>query len=62
MLTFHYILNIKKTPVFADKMQVPTNNVIDFKLVFGSTVFGIGWGLGGICPGPAVNLYCQFSL
>ena len=37
-------------------MQMPTNQLIDKKLVFGSALFGIGWGLGGICPGPGIVL------
>eukprot|EP00980_Cylindrotheca_fusiformis_P021131 scaffold8114_cov126-Cylindrotheca_fusiformis.AAC.17 len=35
---------------------IPTNTVIDFQLVFGATCFGIGWGIGGLCPGPALFL------
>lgn len=57
VLSFHYIINKKKIPVFAEKMELPTNKNIDFKLIFGSVIFGIGWGLGGLCPGPALNLY-----
>ena len=37
-------------------MQMPTNQLIDKKLVFGSALFGIGWGLAGICPGPGIVL------
>ena len=37
-------------------MQMPTNQLIDKKLVFGSALFGIGWGLAGICPGPGMVL------
>ncbi|HWV91304.1 MAG TPA: DUF6691 family protein, partial [Burkholderiales bacterium] len=35
-------------------MQLPTSRDIDARLVAGSTVFGIGWGLAGFCPGPAL--------
>ncbi len=35
-------------------MQLPTLKTIDRKLVLGSMAFGIGWGLGGLCPGPAL--------
>jgi uncharacterized membrane protein YedE/YeeE len=35
-------------------MQLPTNARIDRRLLLGSLVFGIGWGLAGYCPGPAI--------
>ena len=35
-------------------MQLPTRRDIDARLVAGSAVFGIGWGLAGFCPGPAL--------
>jgi uncharacterized protein len=34
--------------------NVPENNLITDKLVIGSLIFGMGWGLGGVCPGPAI--------
>ena len=37
-------------------MQIPTIRAIDKRLALGSVVFGIGWGLAGICPGPAIVL------
>ena len=37
-------------------MQMPTVTQIDKRLIIGSAVFGIGWGLAGICPGPALVL------
>ncbi|WP_369310397.1 DUF6691 family protein [Providencia rettgeri] len=37
-------------------LQIPTNQKIDKKLVIGSALFGLGWGLAGICPGPALLL------
>ncbi|PTR16492.1 hypothetical protein C8R31_102507 [Nitrosospira sp. Nsp2] len=38
------------------KMQIPDSRVIDRRLVLGSLAFGIGWGMAGICPGPALVL------
>ena len=35
-------------------MQLPTTRTIDARLVGGSLLFGIGWGLAGFCPGPAI--------
>ena len=37
-------------------MQIPTIRAIDKRLALGSVVFGTGWGLAGICPGPAIVL------
>lgn len=41
-------------PVFAPKFSVPTSRTIDTRLVGGSAVFGIGWGLSGYCPGASI--------
>jgi uncharacterized membrane protein YedE/YeeE len=44
-------------PIFAAQHLWPTRSDIDGPLVFGSVLFGTGWGLAGLCPGPAlVNL------
>lgn len=43
-----------KTLLPWEQWRVPTSRTIDWRLVLGSAVFGIGWGLGGICPGPAL--------
>jgi len=42
-------------PVFAESFQVPGNRRIDARLAIGAIVFGIGWGLVGLCPGPAIS-------
>lgn len=36
------------------KWNVPTRSDVDWKLVGGALIFGVGWGLAGVCPGPAV--------
>jgi len=42
------------TPVFGEKFALPDRTDIDAPLIIGSTLFGIGWGIAGLCPGPAV--------
>lgn len=39
--------------------QVPQNRKLDRRLIAGSLIFGVGWGLAGICPGPALVLLGQ---
>jgi uncharacterized protein len=41
-------------PFFADRFDFPTSQIVDAKLVSGAALFGIGWGITGICPGPAI--------
>ncbi|UCI06792.1 DUF6691 family protein [Mesorhizobium sp. B1-1-8] len=41
-------------PLLADRFYLPENSRIDAPLVIGSAIFGLGWGLGGFCPGPAI--------
>jgi uncharacterized membrane protein YedE/YeeE len=41
-------------PMFETGFTLPTRNDIDPSLVLGSGLFGIGWGFGGYCPGPAL--------
>lgn len=42
-------------PAFAPRFEVPTNPRPDARLLFGAALFGIGWGLAGLCPGPALS-------
>ncbi len=41
-------------PLFAEKFSLPERQDLDGKLIGGAILFGIGWGLAGICPGPAI--------
>ncbi|TRD22431.1 DUF6691 family protein [Palleronia caenipelagi] len=43
----------RPAPVLDTAFQVPNSRVIDRPLLIGSALFGIGWGIGGFCPGPA---------
>ena len=42
------------SPLFDSRFHFPTRKDVDRKLVAGAAVFGIGWGLGGFCPGPGI--------
>lgn len=44
----------RERPVFASSFQVPGNRSVDTRLAIGAVLFGIGWGLVGLCPGPAI--------
>ncbi|MEN1729312.1 MAG: DUF6691 family protein, partial [Pseudomonadota bacterium] len=41
-------------PRFHDRFELPTNQQIDSRLMAGAALFGVGWGLYGYCPGPAI--------
>ena len=53
-VTFRIILN-RPTPMFANKFELPSKVDLDGKLIFGAAIFGIGWAISGLCPGPAIS-------
>ena len=50
----HYIFKKKSRPILAKNFISIENKNIDKKLLIGSGLFGTGWGLAGLCPGPAI--------
>lgn len=50
----HRIAATRIAPLFDDRFHLPTSKDIDRRLVVGAVLFGVGWGLGGYCPGPAI--------
>ena len=54
MIGYGLVLRLR-APVFADQFHLPASTAIDARLIGGSALFGIGWGLGGFCPGPAMT-------
>ncbi|XBQ16697.1 MAG: DUF6691 family protein [Oceanicaulis sp.] len=45
----------RERPLFEAKFQVPALTTLDAKLLGGAAIFGLGWGLAGFCPGPAIT-------
>lgn len=56
------MIRIRKISVFGDQLFNPSNSVIDWKLILGALCFGLGWGIGGICPGPVLVLFPVFQV
>jgi uncharacterized protein len=51
-LGYRFVLK-RKQPIFDSQFHMPKAKHIDAPIVVGPAIFGIGWGLGGFCPGPA---------
>ncbi len=50
----YQIIFKRSAPLFATSFRLPTSQDIDVKLLGGAALFGLGWGLTGFCPGPAI--------
>ena len=46
----------RQAPLFDTRFHEPASKAIDTRLVGGAALFGVGWGMSGICPGPAISL------
>jgi uncharacterized membrane protein YedE/YeeE len=53
MLSFRFVLR-RGSPVLADTFQLSNLRQVDARLLGGAALFGIGWGIAGYCPGPAL--------
>jgi uncharacterized protein len=50
----YQIIFKRNAPLFATSFRLPTSKDIDAKLLGGAALFGLGWGISGFCPGPAI--------
>jgi uncharacterized membrane protein YedE/YeeE len=48
--------------MYKTKIPMPTMKDVDFPLIAGSALFGIGWGIAGYCPGPAITALSTLSM
>ena len=51
---FAWLARKRRSPLFARSFHLPRSNAIVLPLVAGAVIFGVGWGLSGLCPGPAL--------
>ncbi len=52
---YKFVIKPRKRALSGNEMCIPEQTKVDSKLVSGSALFGLGWGIAGICPGPAVT-------
>jgi uncharacterized membrane protein YedE/YeeE len=54
LVAFHFVLK-RERPLLSPSFSLSTSKVIDGRLLIGAAIFGIGWGIYGYCPGPAIS-------
>jgi hypothetical protein len=52
--TLHLFIKKRATPRFGKEFFLPKNKKLDRSLLIGSAIFGVGWGISGLCPGPGI--------
>ncbi|WP_310620754.1 DUF6691 family protein [Flexibacterium corallicola] len=61
-LPFFWLARKMDKPVASEGFKLPSKIDADWRLVAGSAIFGIGWGVGGLCPGPAITSLGLFTV
>ena len=52
---FFYFLKNREVSTLGIEIELPAKQKVDKRLLIGSTLFGVGWGLVGLCPGPSIS-------
>ncbi|EIZ84823.1 MAG: hypothetical protein CL858_28355 [Cupriavidus sp.] len=52
----YLIARRRRRPLLAPRLEIPTRRDLDPRLITGAAIFGVGWGLAGLCPGPALTI------
>ncbi len=58
IVAFRFVLRLDH-PILEKKFFLPTKKELDLPLILGAAIFGIGWGIAGYCPGPAITSLVQ---
>ncbi len=56
------VIRKRPSPLFSQAFSLPTRTDIDLRLVGGAMIFGLGWGIAGFCPGPALTSLASGNL
>ena len=54
LVAFHFVLK-REAPLLASGFSLSTNTAVNGRLLTGAAIFGVGWGVYGYCPGPAIS-------
>ena len=54
LIAFRFVLR-RERPLLSPRFSLPASSAIDARLLLGAAIFGIGWGIYGYCPGPALS-------
>jgi len=57
----HRLITKRSAPLFDLRFHLPTRSDIDPRLLGGAALFGLGWGIGGYCPGPGLASMATFT-
>ena len=61
VLAYRFVVPRRQTPVLTDLFAIPKRTDLTLPLIGGSVLFGVGWGLGGYCPGPGIVALGSFG-
>ncbi len=59
---FFWLARKRGRPIFGNDLETPESNRVGPRLLIGSAIFGVGWGLSGICPGPGIVVFALAPL
>ena len=58
---FFYLMRNRQTSSLGNQINLPKKQKLDKKIIIGASLFGVGWGLVGLCPGPAIAAIATFD-
>ena len=58
---FFYLMRNKQTSSLGNQIDLPKKQKLDKNIIIGASLFGVGWGLVGLCPGPAIATIATFD-